>query len=102
MKKYPQYKVVADEDGNWDQVKSSQLALQILSKYRSQGGIQGAYGMADYMAAGIIQAATQLGIKVGLSSKGVVVTASNCTPTGIPLMRSGKLYGNATQSPIQE
>ena len=53
MKQNPQYKVVSDQDGNWDQVKSSQLALQTFTKYRSQGGIQGAYGMADYMAAGI-------------------------------------------------
>lgn len=102
MKKFPQYKVVADEDGNWDQVKSSQLALQLFTKYRSQGGIQGAYGMADYMAAGIIQAADQLGISVGVKSGSVVVTGSNCTPAGIPLMQQKKLYGNATQSPIQE
>lgn len=103
MKKFPQYKVEPAQDGNWDQVKSSQLALQLFTKYRAQGGIQGAYGMADYMAAGIIQAADQLGIPVGVGKKGgVVVTASNCTPTGIPLMKSGKLYGNATQSPIHE
>jgi len=102
MKKYPQYKVVADEDGNWDQVKSSQLALQILSKYRPQGGIQGAYGMADYMAAGIIQAAQQLGVSTGTTKGATVVTASNCTPSGVPLMQQKKLYGNATQSPIEE
>lgn len=102
MKKYPQYTIAPAQDGNWDQVKSSQLALQLFTKYRSQGGVQGAYGMADYQAAGIIQAANQLGIPVGLAKKGVIVTASNCTPTGIPLMQSGKLYGNATQSPIQE
>jgi ribose transport system substrate-binding protein len=102
MKKFPQYTVTPAQDGNWDQVKSSQLASQLFTKYRSQGGIQGAYGMADYMAAGIIQAADQLGIAVGIAKKGVVVTASNCTPAGMPLMQSGKLYGNATQSPIQE
>ena len=102
MKKYPQYKVVADQDGNWDQVKTSQLALQIFSKYRAQGGIQGAYGMADYMAAGIIQAADQLGIKTGVTKGSTVVTGSNCTPAGIPLMQQKKLYGDATQSPIQE
>ncbi len=102
MKQFPQYKVEAAQDGNWDQVKSSQLALQLFSKYRGQGGVQGAYGMADYMAAGIIQAADQLGIPVGLAKKGVIVTGSNCTPAGIPLMRQGKLYGNATQSPLEE
>lgn len=102
MKKYPQYKVVAVQDGNWDQVKSSQLALRLLTKYRSSGGIQGAYGMADYQAAGIIQAAGQLGVPVGVAHGDMVVTASNCTPSGIPLMQEGKLWGNATQSPIEE
>jgi len=102
MKKYPQFKVVATEDGNWDQVKSSQVALQLFTKYRALGGIQGAYGMADYQAAGIIQAATQLGIKTGWKSGDTVVTGSNCTPAGIPLMQQGKLWGDATQSPIGE
>jgi ABC-type sugar transport system substrate-binding protein len=103
MKQYPQYKVVATQDGNWDQVKSSQIALQLLTKYRSQGGIQGAYGMADYQAAGIIQAAQQLGIPTGVNgAQSLVVTGSNCTPTGYPLLASGKLYGDATQSPIHE
>lgn len=102
MEEYPQYEVVATEDGNWDQVKSSQIASQLLAKYRSDGGIQGAYGMADYMAAGIIQAAEQAGISVGVKPGDLVVTASNCTPAGIPLMQAGKLWGNATQSPIEE
>lgn len=102
MKDYPQYKIVATEDGNWDQVKTAQIASQLFTKYRSKGGIQGAYGMADYQAAGIIQAADQLGICTGAKPGCTVVTASNCTPAGIPLMQSGKLYGNATQSPIEE
>jgi ABC-type sugar transport system substrate-binding protein len=103
MEDYPQYEVLPLQDGNWDQVRSSQLALQMFSRYRGEGGVQGAYGMADYMAAGIIQAAEQLGIPVGVDQEGgVVVTGSNCTPTGIPLMDQGKLWGNATQSPIEE
>lgn len=102
MKDYPQYKTVAVEDGNWDQVASAKLASQVFAKYRNKGGIQGAWGMADYQAAGIIQAADQAGIKTGVENGDVVVTASNCTPTGIPLMASGKLWGNATQSPIEE
>jgi ribose transport system substrate-binding protein len=102
FKKYPQYQIAPAQDGNWDQVKSSQLALQLFTKYRSQGGVQGAYGMADYMAAGIIQAANQLGVPVGLAKKGAIVTGSNCTPAGWPLLQSGSLYGDATQSPIQE
>lgn len=102
MKQFPQYKIVATEDGNWDQVKSAQVATQLITKYRSQGGIQGAYGMADYQAAGIIQAADQLGVQTGAKPNAMVVTGSNCTPTGMPLMAQGKLWGNATQSPIEE
>lgn len=102
MEDYPQYEVVAPEDGNWDPIETGKKTLQLLTKYRSQGGVQGAYGMADYMAAAMIQSANQLGIKSGSSPGDLVVTASNCTPTGIPLMEKGVLWGNATQSPIEE
>ena len=37
MKKYPQYKIVAIEDANWDQATSAKVALQLLSKYRLEG-----------------------------------------------------------------
>ncbi|HZO05243.1 MAG TPA: substrate-binding domain-containing protein, partial [Solirubrobacterales bacterium] len=90
------------QDGNWDPIETGKKALQLLTKYRNQGGVQGAYGMADYMAAAIIQSANQLGIKSGSAPGDLVVTASNCTPTGIPLMEKGELWGNATQSPIEE
>jgi ABC-type sugar transport system substrate-binding protein len=102
MAEHPEFEVETPQDGNWDPVESSKIALQLFTKYRSQGGIQGAYGMADYMAGGIIQAANQLGVKVGDKPGDTIVTASNCTPTGIPLMEKGELWGNATQSPIVE
>ena len=63
MKKFPQYKIVAIEDTNWDQATSAKVAQQLLSKYASKGGIQGAYGMADNMAIGIIQGAKQAGVR---------------------------------------
>jgi ABC-type sugar transport system substrate-binding protein len=102
MEEHPEFELVEPQDGNWDPVESAKIALQLFTKYKSQGGIQGAYGMADYMAGGIIQAANQLGVKVGDKPGDTVVTASNCTPTGIPLMEKGELWGNATQSPIVE
>src|SRR5262245_18344545 len=71
LKKFPQYKIVAIEDTNWDQATSAKVAQQLLSKYASKGGIQGAYGMADNMAVGIIQGAKQAGVKVG--PKGLIV-----------------------------
>lgn len=102
MEEHPEYEVVEPQDGNWDPIESGKIALQLLTKYRNQGGVQGAYGMADYQAASIIKSANQLGIKSGSKPGDLVVTASNCTPTGIPLMEKGELWGNATQSPIEE
>ena len=90
MKKFPQYKVVAIEDTNWDQATSAKVAQQLLSKYASKGGIQGAYGMADNMAVGIIQGAKQAGVKIGVAKKGLVITGSNCLVVGINAIKSGQ------------
>jgi ABC-type sugar transport system substrate-binding protein len=102
MKKYPQYKIVAIEDTNWDQATSAKVAQQLLSKYASKGGIQGAYGMADNMAIGILQGAKQAGVKVGVANKGLVVTGSNCLAVGIKAIKAGQQYGTATQAPQVE
>jgi ABC-type sugar transport system substrate-binding protein len=102
MKKFPQYKIVAIEDTNWDQATSAKVAQQLLSKYASQGGIQGAYGMADNMAVGIIQGARQAGVPVGLAKKGLIVSGSNCLKVGINAIRSGLEYGTGTQAPQVE
>lgn len=102
MAEHPEFEVEPAQDGNWDPVESSKIALQLFTKYKSQGGVQGAYGMADYQAAGIIQAANQLGITTGTKPGDTVVTGSNCTTSGIPLMEKGTLWGDATQSPIVE
>ena len=74
MKKFPQYKVVAIEDANWDQATSAKDTQELLSKYASQGGIQGAYGMADNMAVGIIQGAKQAGVPIGVAKKGLIIS----------------------------
>jgi ABC-type sugar transport system substrate-binding protein len=103
MKKFPQYKIAAIEDTNWDQATSAKVAQQLLSKYASKGGIQGAYGMADYQAAAISASAKQAGIPMyPQSPKGLVVTGSNCAGTGMKAIKSGEMYGGATQSPILE
>jgi ABC-type sugar transport system substrate-binding protein len=102
MKKFPQYKVVAIEDTNWDQATSAKVAQQLLSKYASKGGIQGAYGMADNMAIGIIQGAKQAGVPVGVAKKGLVVTGSNCLAVGITAIKAGQEYGTGTQAPQVE
>jgi ABC-type sugar transport system substrate-binding protein len=102
MKKFPQYKIVAIEDTNWDQATSAKVAQQLLSKYASKGGIQGAYGMADNMAVGIIQGAKQAGVPVGVSKKGLIVSGSNCLKVGINAIKAGTEYGTGTQAPQVE
>jgi ABC-type sugar transport system substrate-binding protein len=102
MKKYPQYKIVSIEDTNWDQATSAKVAQQLLSKYASKGGIQGAYGMADNMAIGIIQGAKQAGVKVGVAKKGLIVSGSNCLAVGIKAIKAGSEYGTGTQAPQVE
>lgn len=98
----PGLKLVAVEDGNWDQATSQKIAQQLFAKYRSQGGIVAAYGMADNQAQGIIQAAKQAGLKVGVKNKGLIVTGSNCYQFGLESIKRGEQYGTATQSPIEE
>ncbi len=102
MAKYPQYKIVAIQDTNWDQTKSASAFQELAAKYKSSGGIQAAYGMADNQAVGIIQGAQQAGLKVGLAKKGLIVTGSNCLSVGIQAIRAGTEYGTATQAPGPE
>jgi ABC-type sugar transport system substrate-binding protein len=93
----PQYTIVEEQDANWDPTLSGQIAQQLLAKY-GRDGVHAAYGMADYMALPIIQAAKQAGFPVG-GTDGLVVTSSNCFKAGIDAVRAGDLYGSATQDP---
>jgi ABC-type sugar transport system substrate-binding protein len=103
LAKTPEYKLVEVQDGNWDPVKSGQIAQQLFAKYRGRGGVVAAYGMADYMAAAIARAAQQAGIPLfPKSDGGVVVTGSNCAGVGVEAIRAGLMYGGATQSPMLE
>lgn len=102
MKKTPQFKVVEIQDANWDPVKSGQIASQLFAKYRDAGGIVGAYGMADYMAAPIADAAKQAGLPVGAADNGIIVVGSNCAKTGIDAIRAGDVYAGALESPSGE
>jgi ABC-type sugar transport system substrate-binding protein len=99
--KAPGLKLVAVEDGNWDQATSQKLAQQLFAKYQSQGGIQGAYGMADNQAVGIIQAAKEAGLKLG-GKDGLIVTGSNCFQAGLEAIKNGEMWGTGSQSPTQE
>ena len=93
----PEYKVVDTQDANWDPNLSGQIAQKLLAKY-GRDGVQAAYGMADYMALPIIQAAKQAGFPVA-GKDGLVVTSSNCFKAGIEAIKAGELYGTATEDP---
>ncbi|GAA1028617.1 hypothetical protein GCM10009557_14260 [Virgisporangium ochraceum] len=97
LAKTPGYKVVDNQDGNWDPTLSGRIATQLFAKYGCSG-IQGAFGMADYMALPIVAAAKQAGCEVG-GKNGVIVTASNCFKVGIEAIKAGTLYGTATEDP---
>lgn len=91
------FKVIAEEDGNWDPTLSGTIATSLFAKYGADG-VDAAYGMADYMAIPIIEAAKQAGIPVG--DHGLIVTGSNCFASGITSIKAGELYGTATEDPI--
>jgi ABC-type sugar transport system substrate-binding protein len=95
---HPSYKVVYEEDGNWEPVKSGELAKQMFAKF-GKDGIQAAYGMADYMAVPIVTAAHQAGIPVGVKNNGLIVTGGNCFKVGIESIEAGEMYGTATEDP---
>ncbi|XRQ09043.1 sugar ABC transporter substrate-binding protein [Actinomadura welshii] len=93
----PQYKVVDEQDANWDPQLSGTIAQRLLAKH-GKDGVQAAYGMADYMAVPIVQAAKQAGIPVG-GEDGLVITGGNCFKAGIDAIKAGDLYGTATEDP---
>jgi ribose transport system substrate-binding protein len=93
-----QYQVIEDQDTNWDPTASGKVAQQLFAKHGCDG-IQAAYGMADYMALPIVQAAKQAGCKVG-GTDGLVVTGGNCFKAGIAAIKTGEMYGTATEDPI--
>jgi ABC-type sugar transport system substrate-binding protein len=94
----PEFEVIEEQDTNWDPTLSGEVAQQLFAKYGCDG-IQGAYGMADYMALPIVQAAKQAGCKVG-GENGIIITGGNCFKVGIDSIKAGELYGTATEDPI--
>jgi ABC-type sugar transport system substrate-binding protein len=98
LEENPSYKIVYEEDGNWEPVKSGELAKQMFAKF-GKDGLQAAYGMADYMAVPIVTAAKQAGIPVGVKNDGLIVTGGNCFKVGIESIENGEMYGTATEDP---
>lgn len=102
LSKTPEYQLVSNQNANWDPALTGKLASQLFAQYANKGGIQCAYGMADYQANAIVQAAQQAGLPIGVKDKGLIVTGSNCFKVGIDNIKAGTMYGTATQAPDTE
>ena len=95
----PGLNLVGVEDGNWDPIKTQTIASQLLAANQSKGGVQAAYGMSGLQATGIIRAAQQAGLPVGVKAKGMIVSGSNCGPVSVKSIQDGILYGDASETP---
>jgi ribose transport system substrate-binding protein len=95
----PSYKVVADPDAAWDPAKSGTLTRQLVSQYRTQGGIQGVYAMTDEMAAAAVNALKEAGLPVGTAPGATVVVGGTCAHEGVEGIKSGTIEASVTQIP---
>lgn len=102
MAKYPEYKVVAIEDGLWDPVTTGKIYRELSAKFKSQGGIQAAWGMNDDQTNAIIQAAQQLGEPVGVDEDGLIAVGTSCAPITFKNIPAGLQYAGSTNSPLTE
>lgn len=95
----PEYKLVETQDGNWDPIQTQEIASQLFAANEGKGGIQAAYGMSGLQAEGIIRAAKQAGLPVGVAKKGLIVSGSNCGPVSVKSIAAGEMYGDASETP---
>jgi ABC-type sugar transport system substrate-binding protein len=97
MAQHPDYKVLETTDSQWNPTVALQQAQQLFAKH-GKDNVDAAYGMSDYLAIPIIQAAKRAGIKVG-GKDGLLVVSGNCFKSGIAAIRAGELYGTNTEDP---
>lgn len=94
MKKYPQYKDVANLDTQWSSEIATTDATGLFAKYGNS--LKAIYGMADYLAVPAIQAAQNIGLKPG---QNVIVSGGNCFKIGIQAIENGTYFATATEDP---
>lgn len=95
----PEFKIVEDiADPSFTQAKTQALVQPLFAKYRSRGGIQAVVTYGDDQAFGVIQAARQANVPVGVDNKGLIIVSSVCsTNTGTPAaVGKGDLYASGT------
>ena len=97
MKAAPEYKVLETTDSQWNPALALEQAQQLIAKHGKEN-IDAAYGMSDYLAIPLIQAAKQAGMEVG-GKDGLLVVSGNCFKAGIEAIRKGELYGTNTEDP---
>jgi ABC-type sugar transport system substrate-binding protein len=97
MAEAPEYKVLETTDSQWNPTLALEQAQQLIAKY-GKDGIDAAYGMSDYLAIPIIQAAKQAGMTVG-GDDGLLVVSGNCFKAGIDAIKAGEMYGTNTEDP---
>jgi ribose transport system substrate-binding protein len=102
MARYPQYKVVAVKDGNWEAGLSAQIYSQLYARFQGQGGIAAAWGMNDDQTNAIIQAAQQVGQPVGVKHNGLIAVGTSCEPLTFKNLAAGLEYAGSTNSPLTE
>lgn len=101
MAKHPEYTIVADPDAAWDPAKAGQLARQLFSQYRNQGGIQGVFAMTDEMAVAAINAAREAGIPIAPRDPhgGTLFVGGVCAHEGVQAYKDDTLLGSVTEIP---
>lgn len=97
MKEAPGIKILETTDSQWNPTLALEQAQQLIAKY-GKDNIDAAYGMSDYLAIPLIQAAKQAGMKVG-GDGGLVVVSGNCFKAGIDAIKAGEMYGTNTEDP---
>jgi ribose transport system substrate-binding protein len=100
LAEHPGFKVVVEEDTQWDQTKSQEIASQAFAQWKTKGGIQGVWADSDAILAGAIQAAQSLHIPFG-EGKGTVGVSDACFPIGIENMEAGLQAASIAQSPTE-
>lgn len=89
--------IVSTQDGQWATNVSEQQASQLFAKNQGANALSAIYAMADNQADGVITAAKQAGVAVGLGAKDLIVVGSNCTTEGVKNIGSGLQRSTNTQ-----
>ncbi|BCH29371.1 ribose ABC transporter substrate-binding protein [Mesorhizobium sp. L-8-10] len=97
----PNMKIVAVEDARWDMARSEQIAGQLFARFQASGGLDVVFGMADYMAFAVIQAAKSAGVPLGTGKGELTVVSSDCHNLGINAILAGEQYSTIDSSPIR-